>query len=264
MSFDQCCETDCRVTEKLGTDHRVEEIGELETTISFEYVDVVFRGMEKHSNLGRGEDRRQRSEYFGSVDPETTKINPGKDGPSSPANEKSFEVGEKVIVFIYGNGKQSPVHLTLNIDALGKGASSVAKKILKGTMDPVEMQVGDEAFVFNEGTGAQSYGDSLDDRLETATDDPDRDIVMAVVETLPDSRDADGKLTGKVRVADFVAVHLDEIVEKEIVDPNNPKKMITVRYLMGTVTNRRAETSWGGATPSGAGGASVRVVELVQ
>ena len=206
-----------------------------------------------------------RGPDFGSIDPKVTEANPGKDGPSSPENGESFEVDEKVIVFVYGKGKKSPVHLTLDIDADGPGASgSDVRKILKGETDPVEMQVGDEANVFNEGTGSNSYGGALDDRLDLAVDDPGRDIVMAVVETLPDSRDGDGQLTGKVRISDFVSVHLDEIVEEKIADPKNPSKTITVRYLMGTITNRRAETSWGGATPSGAGGGAVTLAELVQ
>ena len=36
-----------------------------------------------------------RSPSFGSVDPAVTAINPGKDGPSYPANGVSFEVGEQ-------------------------------------------------------------------------------------------------------------------------------------------------------------------------
>ena len=205
-----------------------------------------------------------RGPDFGPVDPQITADNPGKDGPSSPWNGKYFEVGDEVIVAIYGKGKRSPVHLTLDIDADGPGAAEAdVKKILRGDMDPVEMQVGDEAYVFGGGTGSGSYGEALDDRLDLAFDDPGRNIGMPVVETLYDSRDEDGQLIGKVRVSDFVSVHLDEIVEVDVVDPDNASKTITVRYLMGTIRNRRAETSWGGATPSGAGGGSIIVVELV-
>jgi hypothetical protein len=112
-----------------------------------------------------------------------------------------------------------------------------------------------QAFVVGEGTSG-GYGEALDDRLKLATDDPGRDIVLPIVETLPGSRDDKGKLKGKVRIADFVAVHLDGVVEVEIVDPKDPKKTIKVDYLMGTIITRRAETSWGGG--------SVGVVELVQ
>ena len=206
-----------------------------------------------------------RAPDFGSVDPDVSKNNPGKDGPSSPQNGVSFEPGDSVVVAIYGKGSQPPVHLTLDIDAEGAGAAEAdVKKILKGKTDLVEMQVGDEAYVFNEGTGSASYGEALDDRLNLAADDSGRDIVMPVVGTIAGSRDGDDQLTGKVRIADFVSVHLDETVDVDVVDPDNPTKTIKVKYLMGTITNRRAETSWGGATPSGAGGGSVSIPELVK
>ncbi|MCH7727366.1 MAG: hypothetical protein IH991_12930 [Planctomycetes bacterium] len=241
-----------------------------------ERVGTFFMGMFGHNEIGmtatatamlsstsaaEGVPMALRAPGFGSVDPEVTEANPGKDGPSAPEYGDYFEVGEEVIVFIYGNGKNSSVHLTLDIDG---AAEADVKKILKGESDLVEMQVGDEVYVFNEGTGSGNYGKALDDRLDLDFDDPGRDIIMAVVETLPDSRDEDGRLTGKVRIADFVSVHLDEIVEEEIEDPDDPSKTITVKYLMGTITNRRAETSWGGATPSGAGGRTVTIAELVQ
>jgi hypothetical protein len=87
---------------------------------------------------------------------------------------------------------------------------------------------------------------------------------MPIVETTNTSRDFNGHLTGEVRVSDFVGVHLDGTVEYDVVDPSNPSKTITVKYLMGTITNRRAETFWGGATPSGAGGGTVSLPELVR
>jgi Flp pilus assembly protein TadG len=216
------------------------------------------------SSAAEGMPLALRAPEFGSVDPVVTADNPGKDGPSFPANGEYFEVGEEVIVAIYGQGKRPPVHLTLNIDADGPGAAEAdVKKVLKDTADPIEMQVGDQAYVFNEGTGSASYGEALDDRLDLDDDDPGRDIVMPVVEILEDSRDEDGQLVGEVRIADFVSVHLDEIVEVDVPDPDDPSKTITDRYLMGTITSKRAETSWGGATPSGAGGGNVIVAELV-
>lgn len=201
-----------------------------------------------------------RAPDFGSVDSDISDENAGKDGPGSPANGESFEVGEQVVVYIYGKGKKSPVHLALDIEGVTNGDLT---KILKGSSEAIEMQVGDEVNVLNEGTGGGGYGSALDDRLKLSVNDPGRDIVMPVVETLPGSRNGDGQLTGKVRIADFVAVHLDDVVEVDIPDPDNPSKTITVSYLMGTITNRRAETSWGGATPSGAGGGGVAIVELV-
>ena len=206
-----------------------------------------------------------RSPSFGSVDPAVTAVNPGKDGPSFPKNGVSFKVGEHVVIAAYGQGKKPPVHLTLDVDADGPGAAEAdVKKILKGDMDPVELQAGDEVNVFNEGTGSAGYIEALDDRLNLADSDPGRDIVMAVIETTSTSRDADGKLTGPVRIADFVCVHIDGIVDIVVVDPTDPTKTITDRVLMGTITNKRAETFWGGATPSGAGGATVTIAELVR
>jgi hypothetical protein len=206
-----------------------------------------------------------RSPEFGAVDAGISAGNPGKDGPSSPENGEAFVLGEKVIVAVYGKGKFAPVHLALDIDADGPGAAEAdVKKVLKGDDLAIEIQVGDMAYVFNEGTGSASYGEALDNRLDLDSDDPGRVIIMPVVETVCDSRNSDGKLTGEVRVADFVCVHLDGIVENDVVDPSNPSKTITVKYLMGTIVNRRAETSWGGGTPSGAGGATVSLPELVQ
>lgn len=212
------------------------------------------------SSAAEGMPMALRAPGFGAIDADFTAANPGKDGPSSPTNGQFFEVGEQVIVCTYKKGSQSPVHLALDIDDI---KDSDLKKILKGDSDPIEMQVGDEVSVLHEGTDKDEYGKALEERLKKPTGDPERDIIMAIVETLPGSRDDNGKLKGDVRIADFVAVHLDEIVELEIVDPKDSKKKIKVKYLMGTISNHRAETSWGGATPSGAGGASVGVIELV-
>ncbi|HIF31016.1 MAG TPA: hypothetical protein EYQ75_04980 [Planctomycetaceae bacterium] len=206
-----------------------------------------------------------RSPDFGAVDPGISAGNPGKDGPSAPANGSEFVVGEQVIVAIYGKGKYAPVHLALDVDADGPGASeSDCKKVLKGEDVAVEIQVGDLLYVFNEGTGSASFSEALDDRLDLDSDDPRRNIIMPIVETTNTSRDVNGHLTGEVRVSDFVGVHLDGTVEYDVVDPSNPSKTITVKYLMGTITNRRAETFWGGATPSGAGGGTVSLPELVR
>ena len=201
---------------------------------------------------------------FGPIDPKVSEANPGKDGPSGPANGESFEVDEEVILYIYGKGKKSPVHLTLDIDSPGPGASqSDVKKVLKGEQDPVVMKAGWDYFVFNEGTGSGGFGSALDDRLNTAVDDPLRDVIVPVVSLLPGSRDEDGQISGQVRVVDFVAVHLDGTGEEEIIDPNNPSRTITVKYLVGTIT-RRAVSYVGGAPQgaSGVGGETVTTTYL--
>lgn len=200
-----------------------------------------------------------RGPGFGDVDPKVSDANPGKDGPSSPWNDSFFEVGEEVVVATYGQGSQPPVHLTLD---LGPTPAEVMK-LLKGGSVPIEIQVGDEVKVFNKGVGSNNYCESLDERLSLAADDPGRDIIMAVVEILPDSRDGSGKLTGDVRVSDFVGVHLDGIDTIWVNDPNKPSKQIKIKQLIGTITNKRTITSWGGATPSGAGGGTVTIPELV-
>ena len=184
-----------------------------------------------------------RSPNFGDVDADFSAANPGKDGPSSPANGTSFQVGEQVVIAIEGKGHKDPsVQLTLNIDDKGpSGSKHKIEEVLKGKKDPVEMQVGDEANVLDKGTGDGKFSDALEDRLKRPANDPDRDLVMPVVEVLGGSRNGDGELTGKVRIADFVSVHLDEVIEEKIPDPKDPTKTVTVRYLMGTVTNRRAE-----------------------
>ena len=194
-----------------------------------------------------------RDGNFGPIDPEVAEFNPGKDGPSAPANGKQFEVGEEVILYIYGKGKKSPVHLTLDIDSPGPGASqSDVKKVLKGEQDPVVMKAGWDYFVFNEGTGSGGYGSAIDDRLKTAIDDPLRDVVVPIVSILPGSKNDDDRLSGKIRVVDFAAVHLDGTVEEDVVDPNNPSQTITVKYLVGTISRRII--SYGGGAPQSANG----------
>lgn len=206
-----------------------------------------------------------RSPDFGDVNAKLTDHNPLKDGPSSPANGTAFEVGEQVVIAVEGDGKDSSSQLTLAIDEKGPGApEGHVKDVLKGKSDPVDMQVGDEASVMDHGMGDGKFTDALEDRMKLPDSHADRDLVMPIVEEVAGSRNGKGELTGNVRIADFVSVHLDDIVEEQMPDPKNAKKTITVRYFMGTITNKRAETSWGGATPSGAGGSSVGLPELVK
>ena len=62
---------------------------------------------------------------------------------------------------------------------------------------------------------------------------------------------------------DFAAVHLDGTVEEDVVDPNNPSRTITVKYLVGTIS-RRIISYVGGApqSASGVGGDTVVTTHL--
>ncbi len=172
---------------------------------------------------------------FGPVDPDIAEANPGKDGPSAPLDGIAFQIGEQVTLFAFGKGKKSPVHLLLNTNEI-PGEAQLGK-VLSGEEPPVPLAVGDEVDVVGEGTGHNSLGKKLADRLDDL--DPANDtIVGAVVEELPDSRNAEGELDGNVRVVDFVAVHLDAIIGVEVPDPNDPQdsgKTISIELLVGTV-----------------------------
>ncbi|MDG2112443.1 MAG: TadG family pilus assembly protein, partial [Actinomycetota bacterium] len=65
-----------------------------------------------------------RSPGFGPVDPDIIEHSPGKDGPSKPNNGAEFVPGEEVILFTFGKGKQSPVHLVLDLPGAAIGAIS--------------------------------------------------------------------------------------------------------------------------------------------
>ncbi len=212
-----------------------------------------------------------RTPDFGPVDPEIVEVNPGKDGPSAPANGKSFEVGEQVTVFIFGKGKKSPIHLTLDVDSPGPGASEAdVKKVLRGEGDPVPLHTGDEFLVFNEGSGSGGFGSALEKRLGTPFLDPMRDVVVPVVDVIPgESRvyannGLKWELEGNVRVVDFVGVHLDDVIETEVPDPSNPGNTIGIRLLVGTVTHQIVPPGDGGSqAPSGVGGNTVSSAQLV-
>jgi Putative Flp pilus-assembly TadE/G-like len=206
-----------------------------------------------------------RAPTFGPVDPRIVADNPGKDGPSYPANGESFEPGEQVTVFIYGKGPKSPVHLGLDVaDANGSTQPADVSKILKGRDPPVEMNIGDEFLVIGEGTGQGGLGSALDDRLDFPTTDPIRDVILPVVETLPTSRDVRGQLSDRVRICDFVAVHLDEVIETEVDDPDKPGRTFTVRLLIGTVTRRMVSSARSSSQSRGPGGNTVVSVRLVR
>ncbi len=173
-----------------------------------------------------------RAPNFGPVDPDISEANPGKDGPSDPANGKSFQIGEEVTVFTFGKGPRSPVHLVLDLP-MSNGVSNI-DAVLEGTQPGVPMAIGDEFNVFNEGTGDGGFGGKVENRLQDT--DPDNDIVVVpILETLTTSRNADGELTGKVRVVDFATIRLLEVREVEVPKPSDPTHLMTIRILVGVV-----------------------------
>lgn len=201
---------------------------------------------------------------FGPVDPEVAEANPGKDGPSAPLDGTAFLIGEQVTLFAFGTGKKSPVHLLLNTNDI-PGEAQLGK-VLSGEEPPAPLAVGDEVDVVGEGTGHNALGRKLAERLDDF--DPANDIiVVAVVEALPDSRNAEGELDGNVRIVDFVAVHLDGIIEAEVPDPNDPQdsgKTINIELLVGTVLQLSVSGTPGTASSGVVDGVSVGIPQLVR
>ncbi len=177
-----------------------------------------------------------RTPDFGPVDPDIAQANPGKDGPSYPANGASFVLGEKVTLFIFGNGPRQPVHLVLDLPQFS-GVAETNELILGGQIEPVPLSVGDRMPAWGEGTGNANFGEKLVDRMQDA--DPDNDtIVIPVVGILPESRDANGDLAGDIEIVDFVGVHLDAMVQFEVQDPrfpDDPTKTLLLEKVVGTV-----------------------------
>lgn len=177
-----------------------------------------------------------------------------------------------MVLFIYGKGKQSPVHLTLEIDSPGPGAAEAdVKKVLSGREPSISISLDDEFLVFNAGTGSGGYGSALDDRLRTADNSPLRDVIMPVVDTVAASRNDRDQVTGPVQVVDFVAVHLDNVIEVEVEDPNNPGRTITIDLLVGTVGrqivqsgSQRLAKRAAGLNPKAPNAQTVAVSRLVQ
>lgn len=188
------------------------------------------------------------NQSFGPVDPKVVARNPGKDGPSyathpNPEDPKaSFAIGDKVTVGIYGKGPKSPVHITLRVGDVNMNGSTQpadVQKILEGRNPAVPVKVGDEFLVFNEGTGGGGFLSALDDRVERyGTSDPIRTVIVPVVAITPTSRNEKGQLSGKVRVVDFVAVHLDEIEEVPVGGPGFSGNE-TIRRIVGTVVKTK-------------------------
>lgn len=202
-----------------------------------------------------------RAPGFGPVDPEVEEANPGKVGPSEPANGIAFQIGEEVIVFTAGNGRRQPVHLVLDVPEFQGVAETDA--IIAGLDGAplVILEVGSQLPTWNRGTGNGNFGIRLEDRFTDG--DPDNDIVvLPIVATLPGSRNADGELTGDIEVVDFVAVHLDRVETINVGDPDHPGRDLTVNNIVGHVvryhTAGRIETSSAGFANSVFGVTSLR------
>ena len=215
------------------------------------------------SSTGIGIPVALRDPAFGEIEAGLTAANPNLDGPSIPENSRQFQIGESVVLMMYGD--DCPVaHLTLAYDELGWGASSMSvEKILSGEKPDVEMQVGDEVRVLDYGMGDGAFAVELEKRYALDADDPKRTVVLPIVEILDDSRHIHGQIYQEVRISDFVSVFLDDIVERDIVDPEDPDETVTVKLMMGTVGYRRANATYGGASPSGVGGKTVSITQLV-
>ena len=173
-----------------------------------------------------------RTPGFGPVDPAVAAANPGKDGPSYPANGEAFQIGDIVTLFCFGQGPRSPVHLVLDLpDSPGV---SLINDVLSGDSGPVGVSIGDELEVWNKGTGDGNFGVKLMDRLQDADEGNDT-IVVPVVAAIAGSRDAKGELSGKVRIVDFAAVTLLEARDVEVPRPGKPGKTVTIKILVGEV-----------------------------
>lgn len=182
---------------------------------------------------------------FGPVDPKVANHNPGKTGPSEPGNGEYFEVGEEIVLFVFGKGVAPPVHLVLDTgDTKGD-----INKMLEGYKDMPPISIGDELPVVNDGVAHSSSGNALVDRYE----DPDlsNTIVMPIVETTSLSRNQKGELTGMVRVVDFVAVTIMGMRTVTVANPDAGKKDITMEVLVGEVIRLHAGVGDGSGTTAG-------------
>lgn len=187
---------------------------------------------------------------FGPVDPQVAMHNPGKSGPSEPSNGDSFQIGEEVALFIFGKGKQSPVHLVLD-SSMSPGPNGIEYS-LSGDEEAAPISLGDQLPVIGEGTGHGGLGKDLAGRLDDTDLDNDT-VVLPIIDILPGSRDADGELSGNVEVVDFVAVTLTEIreVDVEVTNDKGEVKTITIRVLYGEVTRLAAGRGNGNPTTGG-------------
>ena len=202
-----------------------------------------------------------RTTGFGDVLPDLSDANNSLDGPSEPDLNR-FEVDDDVIVMMFGH--EDVAHLVLDLGADGPGAStSEVRDILANRQLPVSVQVGDECSILYQGGSPDELAEELLERFDLPSNHADRTIIMPVIEELGNTRNSAGYLVGDVRVGDFVPVYLDRVEVREIKNPNKPSKRIDVNVVIGVVTTKRVNTDWGGASPSGVGNATLRIVELV-
>ncbi len=198
-----------------------------------------------------------RSPGFAPVDPDIVEDSPGKAGPSTPSNGVAFSPGEEVVLFTFGKGKQSPVHLVLDVPGSDPGA------VLGGSAPPVAVAVGETYRVVGEGTGQGGLGGDLARRLDRPVADPARHILVPVLEEISGSRGAQDRLSGKVRVGDLTAVYVDRVERREVADPDDPADSIEIEVVVGVV-EQVVGGRGGGGPPSGVGGGLVVSVRLVK
>ena len=183
-----------------------------------------------------------RAPGFGPVDPDVEEHNPGKDGPSYPANDESFEIGEKVTVFTFGKGPRPMVHLTLDLPEFNgvNGTNDILAgtyEVIEGRYPEIIIGIGDQYYVENLGTGNQNFGVKLLTRMNDGNESNDT-VVIPIVQELPDSRDTKGRLAGKVEIVGLVGVHLYAVEEVTVPNewtPNNPDDTLTIEILTGHV-----------------------------
>ena len=83
----------------------------------------------------------------------------------------------------------------------------------------------------------------------------------------PEPRREDGELDGSVRVVDFIAVHLDAVLETSVPDPNDPQdngKTIDIELLVGTVVQVAISGSAANTASGVVEGMSVSVPTLIR
>ena len=83
----------------------------------------------------------------------------------------------------------------------------------------------------------------------------------------PEPLREDGELDGNVRVVDFIAVHLDAVLETSVPDPNDPQdngKTIDIELLVGTVVQVAISGSAANTASGLVEGSSVSVPTLIR
>jgi hypothetical protein len=176
---------------------------------------------------------------FGPVDPKIVAANPGKDGPSYPtrpthtSSTAYFNIGDQVTVAVFGQGSQSPVHLTLDLPNFGDES-----KVLRGELSPRSASIGNRYFVIGQGTGQGGLVGDIARRIsDYSTTNPKRTVIMPIIKTLSNSRDSNGQLSGQVELVDFVAVHLDATPQVQVPKPDKPSETMTIMLVVGTIVD---------------------------